>query len=78
MSNQPRYYDYDEGTIHKVRQHVLIGEGEGSEIKEKVKTYRYKKVLTWGKGGGSKIAKKVLTYFMDGPKTGPQNELETK
>ena len=35
-------------------------------------------MLTWGKGGGSKIAKKVLTYFMDGPKTGPQNELETK
>lgn len=31
-------------------------------------------------GGGvvSSIAKKVLMYFMDGPKTGPQNELETK
>ena len=28
--------------------------------------------------GVSKNSEKVLTYFMDGSKTGPQNELETK
>ena len=54
-----------------------MGEGEGSEIEEKVKMDRHKKVLTWGRGV-SKIEKKVLKYFMDGSKTGPQNELETK